>query len=330
MKISKFFLLVALCFAAANADVSGSIPVGPYISSSDAPTSPPKPTTSSEPTPTTTIKPPTTPTTTIKPPTTPTTTIKPPTTTSKPPITTSKSTTTDKPTTTTNKPSPTTPAPTPSKPDVGTWNVTDPITNKTCIMARMAMQIEVDYVEKNVTKNVVLNVPGNSSASGRCVDNSQTFSISWNATKNTTDSVKFTFVKNVNTSEVSLGSLQVMLNGIHFSNETKMEFLYVHPEFEAPLEHSYKCNKEQVLALNRSSTMSTNCTAVLRVSELQIQAFRNSTTNQFDDAIDCIHSTTSDIVPIAVGCALAALVVIVLLAYLYGRRRSQARGYLSM
>lgn len=39
---------------------------------------------------------------------------------------------------------------------------------------------------------------------------------------------------------------------------------------------------------------------------------------------------TPDIVPIAVGCALAALVIIVLIAYLIGRKRSQARGYLSM
>lgn len=46
-------------------------------------------------------------------------------------------------------------------------------------------------------------------------------------------------------------------------------------------------------------------------------------------AKDCSFDTP-DIVPITVGCALAGLVVIVLIAYLVGRRRSQARGYLSM
>lgn len=46
---------------------------------------------------------------------------------------------------------------------------------------------------------------------------------------------------------------------------------------------------------------------------------------------DCAPpSDTPDVVPIAVGCALAALVIIVLIAYLIGRRRGQARGYLSM
>jgi hypothetical protein len=39
---------------------------------------------------------------------------------------------------------------------------------------------------------------------------------------------------------------------------------------------------------------------------------------------------TSDIVPIAVGCALAALVIVVLVAYLIGRRRARQRGYQSV
>ena len=35
----------------------------------------------------------------------------------------------------------------------------------------------------------------------------------------------------------------------------------------------------------------------------------------------------SSIVPIAVGCALAGLIVIVLIAYLVGRRKGGSRGY---
>jgi len=38
----------------------------------------------------------------------------------------------------------------------------------------------------------------------------------------------------------------------------------------------------------------------------------------------------TDVVPIAVGASLAGLVVIVLIAYLLGRRRSRARGYQSV
>jgi len=47
-------------------------------------------------------------------------------------------------------------------------------------------------------------------------------------------------------------------------------------------------------------------------------------------AIDCPADDSSDVVPIAVGAALAGLVVIVLLAYLIGRRRARARGYQSV
>lgn len=50
----------------------------------------------------------------------------------------------------------------------------------------------------------------------------------------------------------------------------------------------------------------------------------------FLSAKDCDASLTPDVVPIVVGCVLAALVVAVLVAYLVGRRRCQARGYLSM
>ena len=39
---------------------------------------------------------------------------------------------------------------------------------------------------------------------------------------------------------------------------------------------------------------------------------------------------TSSVVPIAVGAALAGLVVIVLIAYLIGRRRSRQTGYESV
>ncbi|KAG0415289.1 hypothetical protein HPB47_007565 [Ixodes persulcatus] len=48
-------------------------------------------------------------------------------------------------------------------------------------------------------------------------------------------------------------------------------------------------------------------------------------------AVHCVQNNDiSNIVPIAVGSALAALVVIVLLAYLVGRSRSRQKGYQSV
>ena len=47
-------------------------------------------------------------------------------------------------------------------------------------------------------------------------------------------------------------------------------------------------------------------------------------------AVQCPADDATDVVPIAVGAALAGLVVIVLVAYLIGRKRSRARGYQSV
>lgn len=47
-------------------------------------------------------------------------------------------------------------------------------------------------------------------------------------------------------------------------------------------------------------------------------------------AVQCPADDATDVVPIAVGGALAGLVIIVLIAYLVGRKRSRARGYQSV
>lgn len=64
-------------------------------------------------------------------------------------------------------------------------------------------------------------------------------------------------------------------------------------------------------------------------NDFRYQAFHNQ--NSFNTERKCgADFGTSDIVPIAVGCALAALVVVVLIAYLIGRRRSRQKGYQSV
>ncbi|KAH8009904.1 hypothetical protein HPB51_021702 [Rhipicephalus microplus] len=47
-------------------------------------------------------------------------------------------------------------------------------------------------------------------------------------------------------------------------------------------------------------------------------------------AVECSAGDISNIVPIAVGSALAALVIIVLIAYLIGRSKSRQKGYQSV
>lgn len=71
-------------------------------------------------------------------------------------------------------------------------------------------------------------------------------------------------------------------------------------------------------------------------SHVQFEPFRNPATKGKDEKTRLVFSVAdvceqdravSDVVPIAVGIALAALVVIVVIAYIIGRRRARQRGY---
>lgn len=77
---------------------------------------------------------------------------------------------------------------------------------------------------------------------------------------------------------------------------------------------------------------SDNVTVTVTFYDVRLQSFMSSEDNgQFGEANLCPDDfTTSNIVPIAVGIALACLVGIVLVAYVIGRRRNRARGYESM
>jgi lysosomal-associated membrane protein 1/2 len=70
----------------------------------------------------------------------------------------------------------------------------------------------------------------------------------------------------------------------------------------------------------------------IRLTDLKFLAHgERPSDDDFGYATECdADFTNSDIVPIAVGCALAALVVIVLIAYLIGRKRSRQKGYQSV
>lgn len=93
---------------------------------------------------------------------------------------------------------------------------------------------------------------------------------------------------------------------------------------------SYHCNRQQVFNVTEEIAVEKYPTTIT-LSKVQWQAFHDRDSDGYDLAKDCDAIDTPDIVPIAVGCALAGLVVIVLLGYLVGRRRSQNRGgYLSM
>lgn len=246
------------------------------------------------------------------------------------------STPTGKPTSTgipTSTEIPTTPAPVPKS---GTWEVKNS-TNASCIVLKMVAELQVYFnASDNKSHNATVFVPSNATADGSCgnaANNNQTLKLQWSFVSGMNNTMEFVFSMKDNKFELDIINITLTLDPVNFQNATVKTLNLVHKQvdFATPVYMSYKCDKEQQLDLYvASSTNSTISGGSLKISEFQFQAFGNITNKHFANAKNCEPYETPDIVPIAVGCALMALIVIVLVGYLIGRRRNQARGYLSM
>jgi len=80
---------------------------------------------------------------------------------------------------------------------------------------------------------------------------------------------------------------------------------------------SYGCTKTDALKVADGFTVTLNA--------LRVQPFMTS--DDFGQATWCSKDETSDLIPIIIGAALAALVIIVLIAYLVGRARARTTTY---
>eukprot|EP00057_Strongylocentrotus_purpuratus_P032931 XP_789418.2 PREDICTED: lysosome-associated membrane glycoprotein 1 [Strongylocentrotus purpuratus] len=90
----------------------------------------------------------------------------------------------------------------------------------------------------------------------------------------------------------------------------------------APQGKCYSCEAGAELKAN-------NVTFILK--DVKIQPFASKSNNTYGAEAPCdADNKINNIVPIAVGCALAGLVIIVLIAYLIGRQRSSKSGYESV
>lgn len=88
---------------------------------------------------------------------------------------------------------------------------------------------------------------------------------------------------------------------------------------------SYHCNREQTLNATDSEGEK-----LILVSKVQLEAFKVDNSGKYSLGQDCDSKIKPDIVPIAVGLSLIALIVVVLIGFIVGRRRQQARGYLNI
>lgn len=279
---------------------------------------------------TTTSEPPattTTTTTTARPSTSTSTTEPPQTTTTVAPTTTAAPTTTS----TTEPPKPT-PVP---EPEVGSWTYTNATTNQTCVLTQMALQLNVTYQDAaDKPAHVLYDVPKNAHvANGSCGSESQFIVLRWGPESTVQSVLKVSFMLNTTEHEFSLAGLDftLVVYGEQFPNAKDNQTIRLVNDqalFKTPMDMSYHCNRAQ--QLNLTSVDPTGFNSTVTVSKLQFEAFHNKHNAKFSIAKDCDAIDTPDIVPIAVGCALILLIVIVLIAYLAGRRSTRSRGYLSM
>lgn len=198
----------------------------------------------------------------------------------------------------------------------------------------MAVQLNITYDTVTNKRQAILDIPKNANATGNFGNDTQSLNITWLNQDNTTKNhFIILFEKNGTENRYMIRNITISITPTKkvfpdIKDNSTIELYNNKTEFSTPLHKSYRCAKEQTFDLMKSGTNET-CGAVT-LSHVQLEAFHEKMDGLFDTAEDCEKSSSSDIVPIAVGCALVGLVAIVLIAYLVGRRRSQTRGYLSM
>ncbi|XP_077946362.1 lysosome-associated membrane glycoprotein 1b isoform X1 [Gasterosteus aculeatus] len=201
----------------------------------------------------------------------------------------------------------------PGRPEKGNYVVAS--SNGTaCLLASMGLQLNVTFNSQNKTVQEVLNLrPNVTKASGSCESDRASLLLSSEAEK-----INLTFIFTLNAtskkyhlSEVSLSAdLPDMKERFSATNRSL-------DSLRGTFGFSYMCHEEQTLTVAQNFSINT--------FQLQVQPFGLSG-DQFGAAEECQLDEDDMLIPIVVGAALAGLVLIVLLAYLIGRKRSHA-GY---
>ncbi|XP_055421171.1 lysosome-associated membrane glycoprotein 2 isoform X2 [Bubalus kerabau] len=195
--------------------------------------------------------------------------------------------------------------PSPTKPVVGSYSVVN--SNGTCLLATMGLQL-------NITQDKVASVfninPNTTNATGSCQPQTALLRLSSSNIKY----LDFVFaVKNENRfylKEVNVS--MILVNGSVYSiSNTNLSY------WDAPLGSSYMCNKEQTVSVSGAFQINT--------FDLRVQPF-SVTEGKYSTAQDCSADDDNFLVPIAVGAALAGVLILVLLAYFIGLKRHHA-GY---
>ncbi|XP_023570944.1 lysosome-associated membrane glycoprotein 1 [Octodon degus] len=207
------------------------------------------------------------------------------------------------------------PSPVPPSPSMHRYNVSG--SNGTCLLASMGLQLNITYPRKdNTTMARVVNVnPRTVSPKGSC--GAQLVSLELSE-KTPELSMVLVLRFGLNASANRFFLQEVDLN-MTVSDAREASFHAANSSLralQATLGNSYKCSAEEQLRVTP--------TFFLNLFGVQVQAFKVEG-DKFGSE-ECLLDGNNMLIPIAVGGALAGLVLIVLIAYLIGRKRSHA-GY---
>ncbi|XP_069068197.1 lysosome-associated membrane glycoprotein 2 isoform X2 [Pleurodeles waltl] len=209
-------------------------------------------------------------------------------------------TTTAAPETTTPASTPAPTKPTPSKPSTGTYSVKKG--NETCLLATMGLQLNVSQIRLPVNMN-----PNTTSSSGRCDNHTATMVLN----DSTTGAIEFGFV--LANGRFHLESVNITLIDQPFVLFANNNLSY----WDAALGSSYMCLKQQTLDVGTNVSVN--------VFDVRVQPFQ-VLNGKFSTAQECSLDDDGILIPIIVGASLAGLIVVIVIAYIIGRRKSYA-GY---
>ncbi|XP_036981570.2 lysosome-associated membrane glycoprotein 1 isoform X2 [Artibeus jamaicensis] len=205
------------------------------------------------------------------------------------------------------------PSPVPESPHVDNYNVSG--TNGTCLLATMGLQLNITYKRKdNTTVTGVFNInPNKTHVNGSCTPQLVTLEFH-------SENIRFLifqFGMNASSSRFFLQGIQLDMSLPEAKDPTFKATNNSLREFQATMGNSYKCNSEEHIRVTDAFSVN--------IFKVWVQAFQVEG-NKFGSVEECQLDENNMLIPIAVGGALAGLVLIVLIAYLIGRKRSHA-GY---
>ncbi|XP_016895233.1 lysosome-associated membrane glycoprotein 1-like isoform X2 [Cynoglossus semilaevis] len=204
----------------------------------------------------------------------------------------------------------------PSNPEKGNY-VVNGKNDTACLLAAIGVQLNVSFssVSQNQTVQEVVNIqPSATNSSGSCDTDSASLRLMTTDVQKTNLTFNFTLNTTSNKyylSEVALSAAWPDMKDPVSVRNTSLDYL------RGSLGYSYMCRDKQTLFVSKDFSMN--------IFQVQVQPF-GLTGNQFGAAEECQLDEDDMLIPIIVGAALAGLVLIVLLAYLIGRKRSHA-GY---